>query len=94
MAHASSDGVTGTRTIRNVFFALVVLATAAFLLVHECAFGGGMGARYKTCECVGIEWELYDARPADGPRKTICLGIVRSTTCYRNDGGPVIECPR
>jgi len=67
---------------------------AVFLLVHECTYGGGMGARYKTCGCLGIEWGRYDSRPADGPRKTICIGIVQSTTCYRTERGPVIECPR
>lgn len=80
-----------------VVAALVILsaiALSAFLLIHECAYGGGMGARYKTCDCRGIEWILYDQTPVDGPRKTICLGMIRSTTCYRFMGGPQIECPR
>lgn len=83
-----------SKPLRKLLLALVLWAVAAFLLVRECAFGGGMGARYKTCECLGIEWEMYDSRPADGPRKTICIGIVQSTTCYRMERGPVIECPR
>ncbi len=78
-------------------FAALVIAMAillpAFLLVHECAYGGGMGARYKACNCRGVEWVLYDQTPADGPRKTMCLGIVRSTTCYTFIGRPQIECP-
>lgn len=77
--------------------ALVIVATialSAFILIHECAYGGGMGARYQACDCRGIEWILYDHTPADGPRKSICLGIVRSTTCYRFMSGPQIECPR
>jgi len=82
------------QTLRYTVLILAAMAVAGFLLVRECAYGGGMGASYKTCNCLGIEREMYDARPADGPRKTICLGIVQSTTCYRFDGGPVIECPR
>ncbi len=75
---------------------LVVLAVvvAGALLIRECAYGGAMGASHKTCECIGIERELYDSRPADGPHKTICLGIVRSRTCYQNTGGPIVACPR
>ena len=83
-----------SKLLRKLLLALALWALAVFLLVHECTYGGGMGARYKTCECLGIEWELYDSRPADGPRKTICIGIVQSTTCYRMERGPVIECPR
>jgi hypothetical protein len=71
----------------------VVLAAAVWLLVHECAYGGGMGAAYRTCECRGVEWTVYDRRPADGPRFTICLGLVRSRTCYRLESGPVVPCP-
>ena len=72
---------------------LAVILLSAFFLIHECAYGGGMGARYKACDCRGVEWVLYDQTPADGPRKTMCLGIVRSTTCHRFIGGPQIACP-
>jgi hypothetical protein len=41
-----------------------------------------------------VEWELYDARPADGPHRTVCIGLVRSRTCYRMTDGPVVECSR
>ena len=73
---------------------VLAVSLAASLLVSECAYGGGMGALYKTCECRGVERELYDARPADGPHKTVCVGIVQSRTCYRMTGGPIVECPR
>lgn len=73
---------------------VAALVLSAGLLVSECAYGGGMGARYKTCECRGLEWELYDVRAADGPHKTLCVGIVRSRTCYGMTGGPIVECPR
>jgi hypothetical protein len=66
----------------------------AYLLVSECASGGAMGGADRTCECRGVEWELYDRRPADGPRRTLCIGLVRSATCYRTTGGPVVGCPR
>ena len=80
---------------RRARVALTVMAmggVGVYLLVSVCASGGNMGARYRTCECVGVEWELYDRRPADGPRKTVCIGFVRSRTCYRMTGGPVVEC--
>ena len=64
----------------------------ASLLISVCASGGNMGARYQTCECLGIEWELQDGRAADGPHRTVCLGLVRSRTCYRMTGGPIIPC--
>lgn len=79
---------------RRVLLILMAGALAAFLLVHECASGGNMGAMDRTCRCIGIEWTLDDRRPADGPRRTSCLGIVASRTCHRISGGPVIECPR
>jgi hypothetical protein len=71
---------------------LAVILISALLLIHECAYGGGMGARYKACDCRGVEWVLYDQTAADGPRKTKCLGMVRSTTCHRFIGGPQTEC--
>ena len=73
---------------------VLAVSLAVVLLVSECAYGGGMGARYKTCECLGVEREVYDARPADGPHRTVCVGIVRSRTCYRMTGGPIVECPQ
>jgi hypothetical protein len=83
------------RMVLGVVAALVLaVSLAAFLLVSECAYGGGMAARYKTCKCLGVERALYDTRPADGPHKTVCVGIVRSRTCYRMTDGPIVECPR
>jgi len=83
------------RVALGVIAALVLaVSLGAFLLVSECAYGGGMGARYRTCGCLGVERELYDARPVDGPHKTVCVGIVRSRTCYLMTGGPIVECPR
>ena len=73
---------------------LIAGALASLLLVRECAFGGGMGARDRTCRCLGVEWTLDDRRPADGPRQSLCVGVVLSRTCYRVTDGPVIECPR
>jgi hypothetical protein len=84
----------GSRVAIVLLGALAAVLLLAFLLVHECAYGGGMGAQYKACDCRGIEWLLYDRTPADGPRKTICLGRVRSTTCFRFMEGPEIACPR
>jgi len=73
---------------------LLAVSLVAWLMVSECAYGGGMGARHETCRCLGMEWELYDTRPADGPHRTLCVGIVSARTCYRMTGGPIVECPR
>ena len=51
-----------------------------------------MGAAAINCDCVGYEWLLYDRTASDGPRKTICIGIVRGTECYQYIGGPTKEC--
>ena len=84
------------RTTRAVIFLIIALffTVLGFLTVNECAYGGGMGAAYKSCDCLGIEWELYDQTAADGPRKTLCIGIVRSRECYRYIGGPQVACDR
>ncbi|MGH7319654.1 MAG: hypothetical protein ACRELA_08525 [Candidatus Rokuibacteriota bacterium] len=79
-------------TLRTLLRVLALGVVAGFLLIREGAYGGGMGASYMTCQCLGVEWELYDSRPVDGPRKTICVGIVQSRTCYRSSGGPLVEC--
>ena len=71
---------------------VLILVALGFLLINECSYGAGMGATYKGCDCFGIEWELYDQTAADGPRKTVCIGIVQSTKCYRWIGGPRVEC--
>jgi hypothetical protein len=75
-------------------FIVSILVTVGLLLVNECAYGGGMGAAYQSCDCLGFEWELYDRTAADGPRKTLCMGIVRFKECYQYMGGPTVECDR
>lgn len=92
--HLRSTGDGNEPAAGRALGVVAALVLAAFLLVSECAYGGGMGARSKTCECLGVERELYDARPADGPHKTVCVGVVWSRTCYRMTGGPIVECPR
>jgi hypothetical protein len=51
-----------------------------------------MGSAYRTCDCRGVEWQLFDRTAADGPRRTLCVGIVRSRTCLQFRAGPVIGC--
>jgi hypothetical protein len=80
------------KTIVTPLFIVLILILLGLLLVNECAFGGGMGASYKSCDCVGMEWELYDRTAADGPRKTLRFGIVQSTRCYMFMSGPRTEC--
>ena len=72
--------------------ALVVVLAAGFVLVTRCADGGAMGARYLTCACRGLEWVQYDRTAADGPRRTLCLGLITSTTCYNSRGGDLSSC--
>jgi hypothetical protein len=60
--------------------ALVVGLGLGWLLVSVCADGGAMAGRQ------------YDRSAADGPRRTICFGLVTSTTCYRSRGGDVVPC--
>jgi hypothetical protein len=81
--------------LKNVYLPLLVglvLLALGLLFTGECSYGGGMGAAYESCECLGIEWELYDQTAADGPRRTICIGIVQSTECYQYIGGPEVDC--
>jgi hypothetical protein len=70
--------------------ALLVLGVAT---IRVCADGGAMAAMYRTCECAGVEWTLYDRTEADGPRRTLCLGVVRSRRCHQFRSGPDIVCP-
>jgi hypothetical protein len=70
--------------------ATLLLLVGGLLLVHICAAGGGMAAAYQTCQCRGLEWELYDRT---GPRKTLCIGLVEATQCYQFMEGPQVPCP-
>jgi hypothetical protein len=70
----------------------LLLVVAGLAFVRVCADGGGMGAAYTECRCGGIERVLYDRTPADGPRRTICIGIVRARRCFRFMGGPEVDC--
>jgi hypothetical protein len=80
------------KTILVPLLIVLFLLALGLLFNGECSYGGGMAAAYKVCECLGIEWELYDQTAADGPRKTICTGIVQSTECHRYIGGPRVAC--
>jgi hypothetical protein len=82
------------RKLRVALLVLIAGGLAALLLVRECSVGGGMGGRDLTCRCAGLEWTLYDRRAADGPRQSVCVGVVLSRTCYRVSGGPIVDCPR
>ncbi len=70
----------------------VGLAAAWMLLYHECASGGAMAGAYRECACSGVELVTLDATPADGPRRTVCLGWVTERRCYASRGGPAIPC--
>ena len=81
-----------SKALRTILVTFLVLAVMGLLLVRECAYGAGMGATYKTCQCAGYEWELYDQTAADGPRKTLCIGMIESVTCLQSMGGPEVPC--
>jgi hypothetical protein len=81
------------RSVVMLLMVLAVLLGAGVALVSVCADGGAMASAYRTCECAGIERQLYDATATDGPRRTLCIGIVRSRTCWQFCGGPSVACP-
>ena len=68
------------------------LFTLGWFLIRICADGGAMGSAYQTCECTGLEWQVYDRTAADGPRRTFCFGILRSRTCLQSRSGPEVPC--
>jgi hypothetical protein len=70
----------------------IVALIAAWYAQAVCADGGGMAARYRACSCLGYEWLLYDQTAADGPRRSLCLGLVGRRTCYQFQGGPEVPC--
>jgi hypothetical protein len=68
------------------------IGLAALSFIRVCADGGAMGSAYQTCECRGVEWEVYDRTAADGPRRTICIGLRESMTCHHFRDGPLVPC--
>jgi hypothetical protein len=81
------------RGLVTLLTGVALLLGIGVALVSVCADGGAMASAYRTCRCAGIEWQLYDATAADGPRRTLCLGIVRSRTCWQSRAGPAVPCP-
>jgi hypothetical protein len=77
---------------RRLLLVVGIAAALALALIHICADGGAMAGAYRSCQCRGVEWELYDATAADGPRRTVCLGLVVSRTCYQFRSGPMVPC--
>lgn len=69
-----------------------ILAVSAWMFIGECSFFAGMGASLTECECSGYELLLYDRTAADGPRKSICVGWIKSVKCYQYLDGPTVEC--
>jgi len=78
--------------VKRLLIAVVLLFGLGATLIRVCADGGAMAAAYQSCECYGLEWEIYDQTAADGPRRTLCLGWMRSRTCYQFRDGPVVGC--
>ena len=82
-----------TRRVRTLVIAALVTVGLGLATIRIGADGGAMAGAYRTCECRGLEVQLYDRTPADGPRRTLCLGWVRSWTCYQFRTGPLVNCP-
>ena len=79
----------------KLIIVLLIFSISLFLgrgLIGECSSGGGMGAAYRSCECLGREWLLYDRTPSDGQIKSLCFGIITATVCHQYIDGPVEEC--
>ena len=81
-----------TRRVRTFVIAALLISGLGLATIRICADGGAMAGAYRTCECRGLEWQLYDRTEADGPRRTLCLGWVRSWTCFTFRIGPVVAC--
>jgi hypothetical protein len=79
------------RAVVLVLLVPILLGLWVFL-IGICADGGAMGAAYRTCGCLGLEWQVYDRTSADGPRRTLCVGVRRSRTCYQFREGPRVAC--
>ena len=82
----------GTRHLRTVVVIVLLVVGLGLGMIRICADGGAMAGAYRTCECRGLEWQLYDQTTADGPRRTLCLGFITSRTCYQFRSGPVLAC--
>ena len=76
----------------RVVVAVVAVIAMALVFGRECAYGGGMAGWYRSCECNGLESLDYDRTAADGPRRTVCLGVVTKRKCHRYPGGPEVAC--
>ena len=81
-----------TRRVRTLVLVALLTVGLGLATIRVCADGGAMAAAYRTCECRGLEWQLYDQTEADGPRRTLCLGWVQSWTCYEFRTGPLVAC--
>ena len=80
--------------VTRIGLPLVLVVAAYFAFIRVCSYGGGMAAAYTECKCRGFEWLLYDHTPADGPRKSLCIGIVVSRRCLQFMGGPEVDCSK
>lgn len=80
------------RTLIRAAGAIGAVLIVLLVFRRECAYGGGMPGWYRACTCKGIERLSYDRTAADGPRRTICYGVVTARTCYQYAGGPVVPC--
>jgi hypothetical protein len=87
--------VTIVMYLKRISFAvaiIIVLVIGSFLINRECYFSGGMPGYYSECTCLGKERLDYDQTAVDGLRRTTCLGIITSRTCYLYQSSPAVPC--
>ncbi len=82
------------RRLRTLVIVAILILGLGLATIRVCADGGAMAAAYRTCDCRGLEWQIYDHTAADGPRRTFCFGWVQSSTCYEYRTGPIMACSR
>ncbi len=84
------------RNLIRLGFILLALALLAvlfgFIFVHNCDSTGVMGQSVVACDCTGYEWLLYDRTEADGPKRSLCLGLVHERQCFEFTGGRQLDC--
>jgi len=70
----------------------IAVVVARALFVHDCEFGGAMAGAHRTCQCLGAERLVSDHTAADGPRHSVCYGLVANETCFAHRGGTQVAC--
>jgi|YNPMSStandDraft_2_1061718.scaffolds.fasta_scaffold02347_2 hypothetical protein len=83
------------KVIITFLLVLAVLVLISLLLVSTCTLktGWSVGVQ-RSCECIGVEWTLYDQIHVDGVTMSVCIGFIKSKKCYefKNNKDIVVNC--